>query len=216
MHLRLCVGPSVDTWLSIHPIIIFFYLTLDVFSIVLRTKLGLSHPLVLEESHCIYNQPLDLIGIHLLHCTHVGARMVLHDIVRNVFTTIAKNATFHISQNKTHVLSPMPCNFHVVKLTLCYQLMVFACWQMLSLLISFKLIWFCGLLFLMGLCDNCHLDEKRSLLPSILDGHVSPFSCKGFGMFTLTSGRIFSSMRQHEMRNERHLKPSSFSFVLIS
>lgn len=91
------MGPNVDVWLSTRPIIIFFYLTLDVFFITLHIKLGFSHPLVFEMSHYIYNQPLDLMGIHFFHYIHVGARMVLHDIVQNVFTTIVKNARFHIS-----------------------------------------------------------------------------------------------------------------------
>ncbi len=69
----------------------------------------------------------------------------------------------------------MPCKFQVVELTLCYQSMVFACLQTLSLSTSFKLILFCGLLFLMGLCDNCDSIERWSLLPSIPGGHVSPF-----------------------------------------
>ncbi len=107
MHLRLCVGPSVDAWLSTHPIIIFFYLTLEVFSIALRTNLGLSHLLVLEESHCIYNQPLDLMGIHLLHCTHVGARMVLHDIVRMFSQPLQKMQ--HFTFHKIKPMSFHPC-----------------------------------------------------------------------------------------------------------
>jgi len=81
MHFRLCARASADVWLSPCPIIMFFYLTLDVFSIALPIKLGLSHPLVLEVSHYIYNQPLHLIGINLFYCIHVGARMVLHNIV---------------------------------------------------------------------------------------------------------------------------------------
>ncbi len=59
----------------------FFCLLSNIFSIALHTKLDLSHPLVLGVSHCIYNQPLDLMEIHLLRCTHGGERTMSHDIV---------------------------------------------------------------------------------------------------------------------------------------
>ncbi len=75
------MGPSVDAWLLFRLIIVFFYLTLDVFSITLCTKLDISYPLVLEVSHRIYSQPLDLMGIYLFHCTHARARMILHNVV---------------------------------------------------------------------------------------------------------------------------------------
>jgi len=61
----LCVGPSVGTWLLAHPIIPFFCLLLNLFSIALHTRLSPSHPLVLEVSHCICSQHVDLMGIHL-------------------------------------------------------------------------------------------------------------------------------------------------------
>jgi hypothetical protein len=41
-----------------------------VFSTMLRTQLGLSHPLALGLSHYIRGQPLGLIGIHPLCCAH--------------------------------------------------------------------------------------------------------------------------------------------------
>ncbi len=59
-------------------------------------RLGLSHPLVLEVLHYIYSQPLDLMGIHIFCCVHREKRMALHDVVRGVFVTIAKDARFHV------------------------------------------------------------------------------------------------------------------------
>ncbi len=44
------------------PIIPFFRLHSNVFSTTLHIRLGLSHPLILGVSHCIYNQPLDFMG----------------------------------------------------------------------------------------------------------------------------------------------------------
>jgi hypothetical protein len=33
--------------------------------------------------------------------------MALHDVVQNIFVTIAKDAKFHVSQKQTHVLPPL-------------------------------------------------------------------------------------------------------------
>ncbi len=53
--------------------------------ITLCSRLGLSHPLVLGVSHCIYSQPLDLMGIHLLCYTHGEEESILHDIFTRCF-----------------------------------------------------------------------------------------------------------------------------------
>jgi hypothetical protein len=46
--------------------------------------------------------------------------MNLHDVVQDFLTTITKIAGFHVLQEQTHVLTPLPYNFYVVKLTYCY------------------------------------------------------------------------------------------------
>jgi hypothetical protein len=38
------------------------------------------------------------MGIHLLYCVHGGERTTLHDVVQNVFATIAKDTGIHVSQ----------------------------------------------------------------------------------------------------------------------
>jgi hypothetical protein len=86
------VGLSVNVWLLTCLVILFFHLPSNDFSTTLHTRLGLSQPLILGVSHCICNQPLDPMGIHLLCCTHGGERMVSHDVVQNVFVAIAKDA----------------------------------------------------------------------------------------------------------------------------
>ncbi len=80
---------------------------LDVFSTTLRIRLGLSHPLVVGVSHCIFSQPLNPTRIHLLRCAHSGERMALHD----AFGTIVKIAKFHVSQEQSHVLPPLALQF---------------------------------------------------------------------------------------------------------
>jgi hypothetical protein len=44
------------------------------------------------------------MGIHIFHCMHCGERIALHNVMQNVFITIAKDAKFHVSQKQTHVL----------------------------------------------------------------------------------------------------------------
>jgi hypothetical protein len=98
---------GVGVWLVTRPIILFFHMPLDVFSIALRIRLGLSHPLVLGVSHCIFSQPLNPTRIHHFCCAHGGEGTALHD----VFATIVKNARFHVSQEQTHVLPPLTLQF---------------------------------------------------------------------------------------------------------
>ncbi len=54
------------------------------------------HPLALGLSHCIYGQPLDPMGIHLICCTHGGERTASHDIVWDAFAFITKDVRFHV------------------------------------------------------------------------------------------------------------------------
>jgi hypothetical protein len=107
MHLRLCANQNAKAWLLTRPIILFFHLLSNVFSTSLHAKLSLSHPLVLGVSHYICSQPLDPMGIHLLHCVHGGERMALHDVVWNVFMAIVKDVGFHVSWEQTHILPPL-------------------------------------------------------------------------------------------------------------
>jgi hypothetical protein len=95
---------------------------------MLHTRLGLFHPLVLRVSHYICSQLLNPMGIHIFRCTHGGESMALHVVVRDVFMVIAKDGGFQISQKQTHVLPPLPYNFCIVELTLCYYSMVSTHW----------------------------------------------------------------------------------------
>jgi hypothetical protein len=53
------------------------------------------------------------MGIHLLYCAHGGERTASHDVIQNIFSSIAKDAWFHILQKQTHILpSPSPQSFH--------------------------------------------------------------------------------------------------------
>jgi hypothetical protein len=59
-------------------------------------RFGLSHPLVIGMSHYICNQPLDPMGIQIFHYAHGGKKMASHNVVRDVFTAIAKVVRFYV------------------------------------------------------------------------------------------------------------------------
>jgi hypothetical protein len=116
----------------------------------MHTNLGLFHPLALGLSHFIYGQPLDPMGIHFFNCTHGGEIMVSHDAMWDAFASIMKKFVFMLHVNKPTFFCLLPSNLHANGLTLCFQLMVFACWLMSSLLTPFVWTWFCMLHYFGG------------------------------------------------------------------
>jgi hypothetical protein len=67
-----CSNLSAHAWLFAHLVIPSFCLVSNVLSLALCTKLGLPHPLIFKSIQCICGQPLNLMGKHLFHCSHVG------------------------------------------------------------------------------------------------------------------------------------------------
>jgi hypothetical protein len=55
-------------WISTCLVIPSFYKAFDIFSTTLRTRLGYPHPMIIGFVHCIYGQPINAMGIHLLWC----------------------------------------------------------------------------------------------------------------------------------------------------
>jgi hypothetical protein len=55
-------------------------------------SVGLPHPLAHGLSHYICDQPLDLMGMHLLHCAHGGEKTISYDVVYDAFMSIVKDA----------------------------------------------------------------------------------------------------------------------------
>jgi hypothetical protein len=73
--------------LSSHP----FHMPSNVFT--LQIKLAPSpppHHLALGLTHCICGQLLDPMGIHLLRYAHGGKKITFHDVVQDVFASLAK------------------------------------------------------------------------------------------------------------------------------
>ncbi len=90
------MGLGASIWLLAYLVIPFFCLALNVFSTTLHMRFGLSHPLVIGMSHYICNQPLDPMGIQIFHYAHGGKKMASHNVVRDVFTAIAKVVRFYV------------------------------------------------------------------------------------------------------------------------
>jgi len=83
------------------------------------------------------------------------------------------------------------------------------CWPHLS--------WFdfTSCFFSWGCCDNHGLGKGQILSRLVPNEHVSPFSYRGFRVFTPMDRHVCSSMCQHDVGSEGHQRPSSFSFVCI-
>jgi hypothetical protein len=96
----------MKAWLPTHPIILCFPFGLKHFPSTMHTKLGLPHSLALGLSHCICGQPLNPMGFHFFPCTHGGERTTSHDVMKDAFASIARDASLHVSYEQTHVLLP--------------------------------------------------------------------------------------------------------------
>ncbi len=53
---------------------------------------------------CVCTHPIDIMGIHFLHCVHGNKWTGTHDVVRDTFVTIAWDAGFHVGRKQLHVL----------------------------------------------------------------------------------------------------------------
>jgi hypothetical protein len=123
---------------------------------------------------------------------------------------------FHVLQKQIHVLSPpclvvfTPLNWHCVISQLCshvskrYHCRSHSSW--LGLVDCF---------FLWACYNSCDSFEGWCLSCLVPNRHVFPFNYRGIQMFTLVGWQVFSLMCQHDVGNERHWKPSYFSFVCI-
>jgi hypothetical protein len=65
---------------------------------------SLSHFMVHGLFRCICGQPIHLTRIHLFCCVHGGGHVATHDVVWDLFASIARDAKFHVLPKQTHVL----------------------------------------------------------------------------------------------------------------
>jgi hypothetical protein len=68
-----------------------------IFSSTLRNWLSLPYLIVHGLTHYIYGQPIDLMRIHLLQCSHGAKCIVAYDTIQEyVFASNAKDVRFHV------------------------------------------------------------------------------------------------------------------------
>ncbi len=68
------------------------------FFVMFQIQLGMPHPPIVNILWCVCTHPINLIGIHLLHCAHGNKHIGTHDAVHNTFATIARDASFHVGR----------------------------------------------------------------------------------------------------------------------
>jgi hypothetical protein len=96
----------MGTWLFGRLVIFFLHLASNVFFFAMQNRLGLPPLLAFDLSHCICGQPLGPMGIRFLCCAHGGEKMVSHDPMWDAFTSIMRNASFHVACEQTHIFLP--------------------------------------------------------------------------------------------------------------
>jgi hypothetical protein len=74
-------------------------------------QLGLPHPSIASIPQCVCTHPIDLMGIHLLHCAHDNEHTGTHDAIRDTFVTIVRNFGFDKRPKQLHVLLSTTFNF---------------------------------------------------------------------------------------------------------
>jgi hypothetical protein len=97
-------GLNVGAWLMAQPIFLTFKLSSPIFSTLLQTRFKLPHPSITSLPQCVCTHPIDLINIHLLHCTHGKECIRTHDAIHDIFASIVWNASFHMGWKQLHVL----------------------------------------------------------------------------------------------------------------
>jgi hypothetical protein len=96
--------PRVGTWFIARVIFLAFQLSSLVFSIALRTWLGLPHPSIASIPWCVCTHPIDPMGIHFLFCAYNNKCTRTHDVIHDTFVTITWNVGFHVGWEQLHVL----------------------------------------------------------------------------------------------------------------
>jgi hypothetical protein len=89
---------SIDTIIPFLACSPTFWLSSLVFSIALRTQLGLLHPSITGILQCLCTHPIDPMGIHLLCYIHGNKCIGTHDVICDTFVTIAWDFGFHVGQ----------------------------------------------------------------------------------------------------------------------
>ncbi len=142
---------NVNDWLSAYIIIIFYVLFQNISSS--RCVVGWVFPILWSLGcHIASIANLWMLWGSTFFVVLMVKKSRFCMICYKMFLWPLQEMWYFIScDNKIMSFHPLIYSFRVVELTLCYQSMMSARWQMLSMSIPFNLIWFWGLVFLMGL-----------------------------------------------------------------
>ncbi len=95
---------KANVWLTTQPIFPTFELSSLVFCTSLHMQLGLPHPSIICMLQCVCTHPIDPMGIHFLHSTHVNKHIRTHDLIRDTFVAIVQDVGFHVRWKQLHAL----------------------------------------------------------------------------------------------------------------
>jgi hypothetical protein len=121
-----CSSLRVGAWIIVRPIFPNFQLTSLIFSITLWIHLRLPHLSIANILWCVCTHPIDLMGIHLLHCVHGNEHMETHDGIHNTFGAIVWYVGFHVGREQLNAFLQTCSTPPIDKSTLCSPKMAFA------------------------------------------------------------------------------------------
>jgi hypothetical protein len=116
---------KVGVWLMAQPIFLAFKLSYPIYSTLCR-RLRLPHPSITSLPRCVCTTPIDLVNIHLLCCTHGKERTRTHDVICDIFASIAQDASFHMEWKQLHVLPLIMFNSYCWQVKIMFTKMEFA------------------------------------------------------------------------------------------
>ncbi len=98
-----CFDPMAGVWLIVRPIFLTFQLSFPNFFTTL-CMWGLPHSSIAHIPWCVCTHPIDLMGIHLLHCVHNNKHIRTHDGIGDTFVAIVRDVGFHVGWEQLHAL----------------------------------------------------------------------------------------------------------------
>jgi len=96
-----CFSVRTSAWLTFQLIFPAFRLFSLIFCITFCTRLGLPCPSIISISQCVCTHPIDPLGIHLLCCVHGNEHIGTHNVIRDTFAAIARDASLISHETKT-------------------------------------------------------------------------------------------------------------------
>jgi hypothetical protein len=94
--LKSYVGPGANAWLFVCIVNYIFLIDFKSFFHYVVHLVRAPPLLTFGLSHCICDKLLDPMGIHLLCCAHGGDSTTSHDVIQEVFSSIARDVRFYI------------------------------------------------------------------------------------------------------------------------